>query len=269
MTDYYSILGVDRTADADQIKKAYRKLAGQHHPDRGGDTAKFQAIEEAYRTLSDNQKRAAYDNPNPFGAQQGGFPGGFNFSFGPGGFNFTDVFEMFNQRGGAHAGFQRRAPVRMSLWVDLADVATGGRRPVSVSTPQGTQTIELEIPQGINDGDQMQYPGLAPGGLDLVVQFRVHPNPQWHRNGLDLVTEHSVLIWDLIMGCEFSMTDVTGQQLAVTVPPRTQPRTMLRLRGKGLKDRAGNVGDILVRVAVSVPTTIAPELLAAIEKHRG
>ena len=80
MTDYYSILGVDRTADADQIKKAYRKLAGQHHPDRGGDTAKFQAIEEAYRTLSDNQKRAAYDNPNPFGAQQSGFPGGFNFS---------------------------------------------------------------------------------------------------------------------------------------------------------------------------------------------
>lgn len=267
MTDYYSILGVDRTADADQIKKAYRKLAGQHHPDRGGDTAKFQAIEEAYRTLSDNQKRAAYDNPNPFGAQQGGFPGGFNFSFGPGGFNFTDVFEMFNQRNAQHPGYQRRAPVRMSLWVNLADIATGGRRPVSVSTPQGTQTIEIDIPLGINDGDQMQYAGLAPGGQDLVVQFRIHPNPNWDRHGLDLVTEQTVLIWDLILGCEFNLTDVTGQQLEITVPPRTQPRTMLRLRGKGLRDRSGQTGDILVRIATKIPDTISPELITAIKTY--
>lgn len=268
MNNHYSTLGVDRNATPDEIKRAYRKLAGQHHPDRGGDTAKFQAIEEAYRTLSDEGKRAAYDNPSPFGNQPGGFPGGFNFSFGPGGFNFNDVFEMFGQRRGPNQEFQRRT-VRMSLWVSIADIAIGGRRPVSVSTPQGTQTIEIEIPLGINDGDQMQYPGLAPGGQDLVVQFRIHPDPRWARDGLNLVVEQAVSVWDLILGCELKLISVTGQELAVTVPARTQPRTMLRLRGKGLKDSRGSVGDILVRVAVRIPDSIDPELLAAIEKHRG
>lgn len=268
MTDFYTTLGVARNAAPDDIKKAYRKLASQHHPDRGGDVKKFQEIEEAYRTLSDEQKRAAYDNPNPFGGQQQGFPGGFNFSFGPGGFNFNDVFEMFGQRRGPNQEFQRRT-VRMSLWIRLTDVATGGRRPVSVSTPQGTQTIEIEIPLGINDGDQIQYHGLAPGGQDLVVQFRIHPDQFWERNGLDLITERAISVWDLILGCEFNMNSISGQDLVVTIPARTQPRTVLRLRGKGLRDTNGNTGDTLIRVSVRIPDNIDPELIAAIEKHRG
>lgn len=262
MSDHYATLGVARTATPDDIKKAYRKLASQHHPDKGGDVKKFQEVEEAYRILSDPDKRSQYDNPQPQG-----FPGGFAFHAGAP-FNFGDIFEMFGQRRGPNQEFQRRT-VRMSLWIRLTDVATGGRRPVSVSTPQGTQTIEIEIPLGINDGDSIQYHGLAPGGQDLVVQFRVHPDQFWHRDGLNLITEQTVPIWDLILGCELKMNSITGQDLLVTVPPRTQPKTVLRLRGKGLKDTHGHVGDTLVRIATRIPDTINPDLIDAIEKYRG
>lgn len=266
MSDYYSTLGVDRGASADEIKRAYRRMASQHHPDKGGDKNKFQAIEEAYRTLSDDQKRAAYDNPNPFGGPQGsGFPGGFHFNFnaGPGGFPFGDVFGMFNQ----HAQQQRRM-TRMSLWVSLRDIATGGRRPVSIATPQGTGVVEIDIPLGINDGDTIRYPNIAPGGGDLAVQFRIHPDPAWERNGLDLCTDCAVSVWDLILGTDLQIQNIQGQNLTLVVPPRTHPRTQLRLRGHGLKNAAGQVGDLLVRIAANIPDHIHPDLIEAIKKHR-
>lgn len=268
MSDYYSKLGIDRGATADEIKRAYRKLASQHHPDRGGDKARFQEIEEAYRTLSDDQKRAAYDNPNPFQhAQQNGFPGGFNFNFstGPGGFNFHDVFGMFNQH---HAQHNQRRMMRMSLWVSLYDVAVGGKRSVSVAAPQGTGVVEIDIPIGINDGDTIRYAGIAPGGGDLAVQFRVHPDPVWERHGMDLVTDHAISIWDLILGADVVIRNIQGQELKLVVPPRTQPRTMLRLRGHGLKNNQGSAGDILVRVMAQIPDVIHPDIIESVKKHR-
>lgn len=267
MTDHYATLGVPRTASPDEIKRAFRKLASQHHPDKGGDTAKFQQIQAAYETLGDPNKKAAYDNPNPFGAQ--GSPGGFHFNFGgPGGFNFNDMFEMFGQRRGPNQEYQRRGHMRMSLWIRLADVAIGGSRPVSVGTPQGTSTVEIEIPLGINDGDNVQYQGIAPGGQDLVVQFRVHPDPAWQRNDLNLTTEKTVSIWDLILGAEITVKNLQGAELVAQIPPRTQPRTLLRLKGQGLRNRSGAVGDILLRVNAAIPDQIDPELIQVIEKHR-
>ena len=205
-----------------------------------------------------------YDNPNPFG-QSGPNPfgqQGFNFSFGPGGFNFQDIFSTFNQ----HAQQQqpRRGHLRMSLWLRLIDVAQGGRRPVAL----GNHTVEIDIPLGINDGDNVQYQGLAPGGQDLVIQFRIHQDPQWQRDGLNLITEIPVSVWDLIMGGDVTVYDILGNKMVTTVPARTQPRTMLRLRGQGLKDRSGAQGDILVRLHARIPDVIDPELLKAIEKHR-
>lgn len=262
MNDYYSTLGVERNATADEIKRAYRRLASQHHPDKGGNKEQFQKIQQAYDTLGDDQKRAHYDNPQPqFGGQ--GFPGGFHFNFSSGGFNFGDIFEQFNRQ---HA--QQRSMVRMSLWVRLYDVAVGGKRPVSVATPAGASTIEIDIPQGINDGDTIRYPGLAPGGGDLAIQFRIHPDGHWGRDGLDLIMEESISVWDLIIGTDLEVTDITGKRLSIKVPPQTQPRSILRLRGHGLRTQQGQAGDLLVKVSATIPTAIHPDLIESIKKYR-
>ena len=257
MSDHYATLGVPRTATPDEIKRAFRKLASQHHPDKGGNTQKFQEIQAAYDTLGDATKRAAYDNPQP---QFAGMPGGAHF-------NMNDIFSsMFSQGFG-----QPRRPqshVRMTLWIRMTDVAQGGSRPVAVGTPQGQSTIEVEIPLGINDGDNVQYQGLAPGGGDLVIQFRVHPDPIWQRNGLDLVTDVTVDIWSMILGSDITVQTLTGSNLTTAMPAGTQPRTLIRLRKHGLRDRSGNQGDLMIRVMPTIPTTIRPELLEAIEKYR-
>ena len=256
MPDYYATLGVPRTATADEIKRAFRKLASQHHPDKGGDTAKFQAIQAAYDTLGDAAKRAAYDNPAP---QFSGFPGGAQFN------SMHDIFSMFGQ---GFPGQQRRNHVRMSLWVTLRDVASGGRRPVSINTGQGQSTVEIEIPLGLNDNDSIQYAGLAPGGQDLVITFRIQPDATWQRSALNLATEQTVSIWDLILGGDLVVRSITGESLTVTIPVNTQPGTVLRLRAQGLRDQQGRRGDIHVKLAARIPQPVPPELIAAIQQHR-
>lgn len=261
MTDYYAALGVPRTATADEIKRAFRKLASTHHPDRGGDTQKFQTIQQAYATLGDEQKRAEYDTPRP---QFSGFSGGVNIN---------EIFgQMFGQ-GGMHFGQgfaqqARRNHVRMTLWISLLDVVTGGRRTVSLGTQQGTSTVEIDVPQGIMDGDNVQYEGIGPGGADLVIQFRIHPNSQWQRQDLNLITERVIGLWDLILGADLEIQTITGRNLTAKVPPKTQPGTSLRLKGQGLTNRNGQIGDMFIRVQVQMPDVIAPEIIAAIQNNR-
>lgn len=267
MTDYYATLGVSRTASADEIKRAFRKLASQHHPDKGGDTQKFQAIQEAYATLGDEQKRAEYDNPRP---QFSGFHGQ------PGGVNINEIFGQMFGSGFGHPHFgqgfaqqhPRRSHVRMTLWITLLDVATGGKRTVSLGTQQGVSAVEIDIPLGINDGDNVQYEGIGPGGADLVVQFRISPDRNWHREGLNLTMEARVDIWTLILGGEITVNTLAGKILTAVIPSRTQPGTNLRLKGQGLQNRSGGIGDIFVRLQAVLPTNIAPEIIAAITDHR-
>jgi DnaJ-class molecular chaperone len=250
---------VPRTATADEIKRAFRRLASQHHPDKGGDTQKFQAIQQAYATLGDEQKRAEYDNPRP---QFGGFQG---FHGTPGGVNINDIFgQMFGQQ---HQ-HPRRTHVRMTLWISLLDVATGGRRTVSLGTQAGVSAVEIDIPLGINDGDNVQYEGIGPGGSDLVVQFRISPDRKWQRDGLNLTQEIKIDIWNLILGGELTIDTLNGKTLSTQVPARTQPGTVLRLKSQGLRDRAGQTGDIFIRVQTFLPENIAPEILDAIQKHQ-
>lgn len=261
MTDYYATLGVAKNASQDEIKKAFRKLASQHHPDKGGDTAKFQEIQAAYDTLGDPDKRAAYDNPAP---QFSGFGQGAQFG------NMHDIFsQMF---GGGFGGFPgqhpRRNHVRLSLWISLLDVARGGRRPVAIGTQTGTNTIEIEIPLGIEDGDNVQYSGIAPGGQDLVIQFRVQPDSRYRREGLNLYAEQKVSIWDMILGAEVEVQNIEGHRLTIKIPSRTQPGTTLRLRQQGLRDRNGRQGDLMVKIQPEIPANIAPEIIAAIEQHQ-
>ena len=256
MTDHYAALGVPRTASADEIKRAFRKLASQHHPDKGGDTAKFQSIQAAYAVLGDEQKRAEYDNPMP---QFGGFGGGHP--------QFNDIFaQMFG--GGGFGQQPRRNHVRMTLYISLLDVAQGGRKPVSIGTAQGQSTIEIDLPLGLNDGDNVQYQGLAPGGQDLVVTFRMRPDATWEREGLNLTREHAVSVWDLILGTDVNIQNILGHTLTICVPARCQPGTVLRCRGQGIRDRRGAQGDMFVKLRATIPDNLSPELLEAIEKHR-
>lgn len=257
--NYYDVLGVAKTATADEIKRAYRRLASQHHPDKGGDTAKFQQIEEAYSTLSNTNKKAEYDDPNSFFGKHS------NSSWQQAGtqFNFNDIFQMF----GTQFTSQSRSHARMSLWIGLQDVATPGKRLISVGTAAGTQAIEIEIPNGIGDGDHVQYSGLAPGGQDLVVTFRIRPDPDWQRQESNLTTTLTVTVWQLIAGADVPIVDIRGQKLMLTVPAMTQPGTLLRIKGRGLPDRAGNTGDMLMRMDTRIPQKISPDLIIAIQKE--
>jgi DnaJ-class molecular chaperone len=259
MQNPYQTLGINKDATADEIKRAYRKLASQHHPDRGGDTKTFQEIQGAYDILSDTQRRAALDNP--------GFSGGFRAD-AP--FDFQTIFDIFGtrfQQSGPQQ--QRRQQARMSLWITLTDVATGGMRAISVGTQQGTHAMEIEIPLGINDGDSVQYPGSGPmANMDLIITYRIHPDARFIRNGLNLQAEHAVDIWDLITGGVARVRDILGNELEVTIPARTQPGTTVRLRGRGLTDRKKTQGDLLVRLQARIPEVIDPELLGLIQKTR-
>jgi curved DNA-binding protein len=261
MSNYYDVLGVSRTATTDEIKRAYRKLASQHHPDRGGDTAKFQEIEAAYRTLSDEQKRAEYDNPNPFFGQQ---PGGAWQQAGAH-FDMNDIFAMFGQ-GMRQQG--RRNHVRMAVWITLTEAAAGVSKTLNVGTSMGSSTVQISVPRGIDDGDNVQYGGVAPGGLDLVINFRIHPDSRWRRDRLNLHTEQRISVWDLILGTDLEFTTITGSLVVVRVPPNTQPGTTLRLKGHGITNNQNQSGDCFIKLAAELPKNIAPEIVAAIQQHR-
>jgi DnaJ-class molecular chaperone len=257
MTDHYSTLGVPRNASADDIKKAYRRLASQHHPDKGGDTQKFQEIQAAYETLGDEQKRAAYNNPQP----QMPFGGGPQFNQN---FNFNEIFNMFGAQF-QHPQQQQRGHARMTLWINIKDVASPGPRTVTMGTHTGTHNIEINIPNGIEDGDNVQYSGLGPDRQDLVITFRVHPDKTWSRNRNHVTTENSASVWKLIAGGNITMLDIRGNRIEIGIPAGTQPGSLLRARGRGLPDRSGNFGDMLVRIQAEIPAKISPELLAAIQ----
>lgn len=264
MKDYYSILGVERSANADDIKKAYRALAMKHHPDRGGDVTKFQEIQEAYATLGDADKRTRYDSPH---ATFGGFGNNGNF-------DFNAIFEMF---GSDLKGSMRRPPPRIILWISLVDVFTGGPRTVSLQVGHSVSSVEINVPQGIHDDDTIRYPGIAPGGQDLIVNFRIRPDPVWIRDNKNLIIEQTIDIWDLILGTELTVSDVMGNQLVMTIPPETQPGTVLRARGKGLPARklpnsrgAGDSpGDLMIKLMARINGPIDPAIIEAIRKSRG
>ena len=153
----------------------------------------------------------------------------------------------------------------MTLWINIKDVAMPGARTVTMGTQTGTHNIEINIPIGIEDGDNVQFAGLGPGGQDLVITFRIHPDRAWQRTGNNVITEHSSSIWKLITGGNITMLDIRGNRIELKIPPRTQPNSLLRARGRGLPDRSGTIGDMLVRIQAEIPAKISEELLAAIQ----
>lgn len=262
--DYYAVLGIDRNATPDEIKKAYRKLASQHHPDKGGDTSKFQQIQEAYAVLSDPNKKAQYDNPQPQG-----FPGGFNVHVQ--GFDINDIFgQIFNQpgRGPYGPGRQHKQLYRTHINVTLQDSYFGGNTTLRLQTNTETKTVNITIPKGIDTGNQLRYEYLIENAI-LLVDFVIQADLKYDRKGNDLVSVHSISVLDLIVGTSFEFETLAGKKVTVFVKPRTQPNMQLRLPGHGMpiKD-TGYYGDQLILLKPIIPDTIDEDIIQSILRSR-
>lgn len=244
---YYQTLGINKNATPDEIKKAYRKLANQHHPDKGGDVSKFQEIQTAYDTLSDPQKKMKYD--------MGGNGEGIHI-------NINDPFSFFNF-GGA---FHRRAPIfTVTLVVSLEQVANGSTETIRINTPSGPQLAEIQIPLGVEDGVQYRYQNIISDG-DLNVVFMVRPHPKFNRQGYDLISDLEVDFLRLVTGVTLPVTDIYGSTLQVAIPPMTKPGTRMRLAGHGLKHSAGK-GDQYVLIQGKMPDRISDLLKETISNE--
>lgn len=249
--DHYKTLGVEKNSNPDEIKKAYRKLASKHHPDKGGDTAMFQQIQIAYDTLSDPDKRQQYDNPAPHG-----FNGGPGFGFNFNGVDINDIFgQMFRQH--AQQAQQPRSHVyRTTVWITLDQVYSGDEHVIRLQTPTGTPMVKIDIPKGIHDGAQMRYDKIVEGA-SLIVEFRTHPHLKFERKLNDLYSNQSISVLDLIVGGTFEFTTLSGKTLEVSVPPKTQPFMSMKLAGYGLPIMSTNhYGDQIILLKPFIPDTI-------------
>lgn len=262
MSDYYSILGVQRNANQEEIKRAYRRLAAQHHPDRGGDTQKFQEIQAAYDTLSNPEKKSAYDNPQP---QMHGFPGGFHFHTG-GGFppGFEEIF------GDAFGGmFRRQQPRNRSLNIQtsitLLDAFTGKDLIANLKLPSGReQLVEVKIPAGINNGMTIKLSGLGDDSIpnvprgDLHLTVHVEPHHLFERHGDDLVHTIDVNCLDAILGKKINVTTIDNKLLDVLINPGTQHGQTFAIQNYGMPNiNNSNIrGRLLLNVNIIVPTNL-------------
>jgi len=261
--DHYNTLGVPRDADHDTIKKAYRKLAMEHHPDRGGDVSKFQEITNAYETLSDPDKRFQYDNPQ---ARQhnafNGMPGGFNFNFN--GFDLNDLFnQAFGQRGGPQQ--QMRPNYRTRVTVSLVDVFNGAEQVLQLGTPQGTKVINIKIPMGIHTGSTIRYDNILDDG-SLIIEFVILPDLRFERQGDDLYANFPISVLDLIVGTKTEFTTIDGKKLEVNIPPNTQPNHQVRLGGYGMTRSDGSRGSQILMLKPFIHANIDNEVIEAIKR---
>ena len=274
--DYYSTLGVNKGANAEEIKKAYRSLAMKHHPDRGGDQAQFQKIQEAYATLSDDQKRQEYD----FGQQN---PGGNQFHFHTGNNPFGDVFNQFGfgfGGGGGPFGFQQRRPqnhtVAITIEITLEEAFNGKTLDAEIQLSNGKKKlINVEIPAGVDTNSQIRYqamgedniPGIPPG--DLIINIIVRPHAIFKRENNNLIFEKQLSVWDAILGTDITFSTLDGRQLSVNVPTGSQPETMMMCKNEGMRDvHSGRRGNLYVKLKIQIPKNLTDAQIQKIVELR-
>ena len=273
MSDYYSTLGLSKTATQDEIKQAYRKLAMKHHPDRtGGDDTEFKKIQEAYATLSDLEKRSQYDNPQPQGFQQfGGMPPGFEDIM-------SQMFGGGNPFGFGGMGGQRQArnkTLNMQTQISLEDAFFGKELIANITLPTGReQVVNVKIPRGIQDGTTLRlakmgddsYANLPRGDIHLTVN--VMPNNKFGRQGDDLIKELEVNALDAILGKNYQLETIDNRLLEVKINPGTQHGQMLAAAGYGMPNMNDNrfVGRLLIQVKIQIPTNLTNSQLTKLRE---
>lgn len=269
MSTHYETLGVSKTATPDEIKKAYRKLASKHHPDKGGDTAMFQKIEEAYRVLSDPNKRQEYDNPNPFNG------GHSHFDFGGMHPSMADIFSQFNFGPGQdpfgrfrHAQQPRRnKDIRAEIEMGLQETLYDQQKTLSIRTANGErQTIDVTVPKGITPGTTIKYPGLGDGMFtnlpkgDFYLTVQILRHPSYQVSGLDLIVSLTINCFQAIIGSEQTIVGLDGKVFTIQTPQGCQPGTKLKISGEGLCGFQNDTkGHLYVQVQVSIPTNLTDE----------
>ncbi len=278
--DYYKVLGVEKSATQEEIRKAYRRQAKRYHPDINKDDPeakeRFQEINEANEVLSDPEKRKKYDeygenwrHADEFEAQRRQYRnsrnGGFDFG-GFGGFGdfsgnddnasgFSDFFEQLFGRGFGQRQQQRGKDLQATLSITLQEAATEHKQTFSINN----ENIRITVPAGISDNQKIRIKGRGAmhNGTrgDLYITFRVEQDSRFTRNGNDLYTTLTVDLYTMLLGGEVTVPTLTGSA-KVNIRPGTQPDSKLRLRGKGMPEYKKNelFGDLIVTLKTTLPT---------------
>ena len=253
--NYYDVLGVATDASESDIKKAYRKLASQHHPDKGGDKKQFQQIQEAYDVLGDNQKRSEYDNP-----VRQGFSGAFHTN------NHTfadDVFAQMFGAGGRGFGFSQRQmqnpDATTTVIISISECYTGTSKILQFNN---NKTHNINIPAGTLPGSRIRLngqspnvpnPSLPPG--DLIITVQVSRQESYDIDGHNLIYHAEIDAISAMTGCDLPVKHVTGRTVKLKVPPGTQHGSKLRIKGMGfpITNQPGLQGDWYTVLTIYVP----------------
>lgn len=281
--DYYKILGVSKTAEKDEISRAFKKLARKYHPDLNANNPeaekKFKEANEAYEVLKDPEKRRMYDQlgPNWQQGQQFGGAGGYqNMNFGgfQGGGDFSEFFETIFGRGGGFQGAggfqgfggqggyanrpQRGRDVEASLSLTLEEAYHGGRKSITLSEAGGgTKSLEVNIPAGIKDGARIRLSGQGDQGYaggpagDLYLKVTIAAHHRFSLDGVNILLDLPLSPWEAALGTEVTVPTMDGN-VSLRIAPGTASGRKLRLRGKGLGS-ASSKGDQFVRIKIVVP----------------
>jgi len=277
MTDYYQTLGVSENASPEEIKKAYRSLANKHHPDKGGDQAKFKDISVANDILSDPQKRAEYDQQRQFGNGtqfhfhtgnpfQGGDP--FGSMFGQG-HPFGDIFgQMHRQQ------MRRNRDLNIQCSVSFVDSYHGKQLEANYRLPSGrNQNVVINVPAGVSHGDTIRYPGLGDDSIpgvprgNLNVTILVQPDPNYERRGDDLYQYVELSPIEAMIGVNKKITSLTGQQLDLDIRPGVEHGTEFASNGTGFPNvNTGYKGRFISIVKIKTPAITNPEMVERLKK---
>ena len=268
--DFYKVLGVDKKAAADEIKKKYRALARDLHPDKTkGDSAKeekFKAVSEAYEILSDAKKRAEYDEARSL-FERGGFQGGdFHDVFGGG--NPQDIFaNLFG--GGVRRGPRKGQDLQTEATITFRESVFGTTLDLRLATDRGqAQNISARVPTGVNDGAKIRVKGKGAQGEagpgDLFIHLHVKPHPIFSRKGENLTITLPVTFAEAALGADIKVPTMAGDDVTVRIAPGTPNGRTLRVKGRGIV-KGSTTGDLLVTVEVQVPQRVDGKALDALK----